>query len=159
MHFFLKNSKTFVVFDTLTFNTTKINAQVNEIQGSASSICPVSKNEVFINGGYSYTHLHNCYLINNKTGETKYLPANRKRAGAQAILYSRRIYVFGGNEKVQLKCCDMFNLDSLSWKSLSDLPRCLTSTSSVIFRENEFMIVGTELPRMQHICPYHYFLL
>lgn len=132
LYFFMKNSKILVKFDTSTLSFAKINTEVSETQGEFMSLCPISHKTVFINGGKRENFLDCCYIINFQTGKKIFLPKLRKRAFAQAIYYKKGIFIFGGFDGRLLTLSDMFSLDTLSWKSLSNLPTPLDCTSIAI---------------------------
>ncbi|OMJ65763.1 hypothetical protein SteCoe_37656 [Stentor coeruleus] len=151
LYFFIKNSKTLVKFDPSTLSLNKINTEVSENQGEFMALCSISYKKVFVTGGKRENFLDCCYIINAQTGKKKILPKIRKRAFAQALYYKNAVFIFGGFDKRILASSDMFNLTTLSWKSLSNLPTPLDSTSATILSENNILIVGSD-QTFKHFC-------
>lgn len=156
IYVFLSNSKILAKVDIETLGYGKINTQVSELQGDCPSICSVSPTEVFTTGGYSESVLKCCYLINNETGTVKSLPKIRKRDYAQAMYYQRKVYIFGGYaDRTLLNSCDAFSIDSLTWKSLSNLLIPMRCTSVVNFRDNELIFIGSDIDGRRHCLSYN----
>ncbi|OMJ94294.1 hypothetical protein SteCoe_2639 [Stentor coeruleus] len=162
LDFFMANTKVLVSFDikSASFNKKTINLQEN--QGILTSICRISTDEIFISGGninigqtLSET-LDNCFIINTKNSSVTILPKGYKRCAAQPLLFNKKIYIFGGELYSQnIKESHMFDLNSKTWKILAPLIDELSCTSTVLLRENEILLIGTNVNGKRYFLGYN----
>lgn len=162
LDFFPKNSKTLVTFDIKSCTYVKNDIDLQEVQGAFSSICRLSSNEIFIQGGILYLgllldeYLDGCYIIDIKNCVGTVMPKGQKRRAAQPLLFKNSIYIFGGQSyDIYLNDCSQFNLTSKTWKNITQLSIGLSCTSPLPWKNYEILVVGSDLNGRRHFFSYN----
>jgi hypothetical protein len=116
------------------------------LRRSLASICSINKSQVFIYGGFCGSERFNsAYLLNKETRSFLELPQNIIRSQAGALLFSSKVYVFGGSNlhgNDFTAKSNYFDLEHMAWFSVSDLPYKVRNTSAALFG-NFFLISAT----------------
>ncbi|OMJ94295.1 hypothetical protein SteCoe_2640 [Stentor coeruleus] len=157
LDFFIKNTKTLVTFDIKLCNYTKKDIDMQGVQGNNISICRLSSNEIFIEGGLLLSeYLDSCYIIDTKLGKGKAMLNGQKRRAAQPLFFKNSIYIFGGQSyEIYLNDCNEFNLTSKIWRNLSRLNTGLSCTSPLPWKNNEILVVGSDLNGRRYLFSYN----
>ena len=133
--------------DLTTFKLSNLDYDVPKI-GQYFQACKIDQHTYFVHGGrVNNIARPETYLINIKDKTYKALPNGpAKDSGGGSALKNNKVFIFGGHNagSVPLNTCDLFDLKTREWKSITALPQASYAITAAVLNKN-IILSGLQL--------------
>ena len=137
--YFKQNTKVFITINVESMEKTETELNIPENMPYGAGIVELPGGNLFHAGGTLGNPIGSCYLLKN--GKIEKLQSFRPRAAPAVAYCDGKVYAIGGRDGKYVKECEVFNLVTKEWKSLTPIPETSNGLSAVSFA-SQILISG-----------------